>query len=183
MMLTGAPVDSGMFWNNGSLWFWPPTSGPLPSHASLEHPSCWAPISWLPVIFLLPPSVSAETISRWPGPPCLQEEIDQTLDNLGHQGTEPPCDSETALPQECKVWRLLRNSVWALLWFFQCMWGWALCPGHKEQGLWKGQSLWDSSEPRTEKASFPVLQSKTHGGLISLVSSLGNVFTKLHLTE
>ena len=85
--------------------------------------------------------------------------------------------------QECKVWRLLRNSVWALLWFFQCMWGWALCPGHKEQGLWKGQSLWDSSEPRTEKASFPVLQSKTHGGLISLVSSLGNVFTKLHLTE
>ena len=98
MMLTGAPVDSGMFWKDGSLWFWPPTSGPSPSHTSLEHPSCWAPISWLPVIFLLPPNVGAETISRWPGPPCLQEGMEQTLDSLGHEGTEPPCDWNSPSP-------------------------------------------------------------------------------------
>lgn len=63
------------------------------------------------------------------------------------------------------------------------MWGWVLCPEHKEQALGKGQNLWDDSEPRTEKASFPFLQSKTQGALISPVSSLGNVFMKPHLIE
>lgn len=148
VILTGDPPcpGSGMSWSDCSLWLWSHSHCPLTSCTRLEKLSklsCAPKLLALSQTCLCHPGM-VHRPPRWLRLPCLQKGEEVTLNNLGHQGMELPCGSETAQPQKCKVRRPLEESSRPSALTLQSTWHWALCPGQKEHGEWKSRSLFDN---------------------------------------